>query len=501
MNDPDVPTLGPAEEPVDLTETPAPGSPPGLSDRVSQLFLGALAVLLLGYMFLGRGFAHVGIPPLYVGEVVLALGLFAAAWAIVRLGTRVRPSPIVWLLLAFMVLGLARTLPYLGQYGVDALRDAVLWGYGLFALMIYVLADRRVIAAAMRGYGWVIPIFAIWLPIAWTIAAELETAIDPTRPGEVVPLVFFKSGDMAVHIIGSIAYLVFCTGVVVAARASLWRTLIAVPLIWTALVGATTNRGSFVAAAIASVVALIIGRRWRTWMPVLAATAVAGLIFILPGTIPGVGQSPSVAPPTPVASVGASARASPTPAATPSPEPEPEASPGRQVGIGQLIENIRSIFVPSTDPGLSGTRAFRIAWWFEIVDYTAFGPYFWDGKGFGVNLATDDGFQPTADESLRAPHNSHMTALARMGVPGFLLWAVLQGVFGVGLLRAVRAHRREGDRLLAAAGAWILVYWVVIMANTSFDPYIEGPQGGIWFWTLFGFGLVVMRLRPQSSAR
>jgi hypothetical protein len=31
------------------------------------------------------------------------------------------------------------------------------------------------------------------------------------------------------------------------------------------------------------------------------------------------------------------------------------------------------------------------------------------------------------------------------------------------------------------------------MINLSFDPYLEGPHGGIWFWALFGLGLGAMR--------
>ena len=76
-----------------------------------RVFLVALAGVLAGYMFLGRGFAHVGMRPIFVGEVVLVLGLLATGYAIVRLRLRPAPSPIVWLLLAFMVLGAARTVP------------------------------------------------------------------------------------------------------------------------------------------------------------------------------------------------------------------------------------------------------------------------------------------------------------------------------------------------------------------------------------------------------
>jgi O-antigen ligase len=117
-----------------------------------------------------------------------------------------------------------------------------------------------------------------------------------------------------------------------------------------------------------------------------------------------------------------------------------------------------------------------------------------------VNLADDDGFQPTLDHSLRAPHNSHMSALARMGVPGFALWVLLQGAFGIGMLRAVRAYRRSDDWAMAGVGAWILVIWAAMMVVTSFDPYLEGPQGGIWFWSIFGLGLVTMLLAPRARA-
>jgi O-antigen ligase len=176
---------------------------------------------------------------------------------------------------------------------------------------------------------------------------------------------------------------------------------------------------------------------------------------------------------------------------------EPTAPEGREVGIRQLFENIASIFSPSSNQGLSGTVAFRLAWWSEIIEYTAFGPYFWDGKGFGINLANADGFQPTADESLRAPHNSHLTVLARMGVPGFALWWALQGTFAISLIGAIRTFRRRHQRMLSSAAAWLLVYWTAMMVDTSFDPYLEGPQGGIWFWSVFGVGLVLI----QSARR
>jgi hypothetical protein len=180
--------------------------------------------------------------------------------------------------------------------------------------------------------------------------------------------------------------------------------------------------------------------------------------------------------------------------------PEPPVVPppkGRPATLQQVIDNILSVFGSSSDQGLEGTKQFRLAWWGTIVDYTVFGDYFWSGKGFGVNLADDDGFQSTVDHSLRAPHNSHITVLARMGVPGFLLWLLIQAAFGIGLLRAIRSYRGVGDGKLAAISEWLLVYWVAMMVDTSFDPYLEGPQGGIWFWTVIGLGLAVMSLSSR----
>jgi O-antigen ligase len=176
---------------------------------------------------------------------------------------------------------------------------------------------------------------------------------------------------------------------------------------------------------------------------------------------------------------------------------EPVSLKGRPATFQQLIDNLLSVFGSSSDRNLEGTKQFRLAWWGKIVDYTVFGKYFWTGKGFGVNLADSDGFQTNADHSLRSPHNSEMTVLARMGVPGLVFWVLVQGSFGIGLLRATLAHRRAGAVQVAAVGGWLLAYWVAMMVDTSFDPYLEGPQGGIWFWVIFGLGLVVMGQVPR----
>lgn len=458
---------------------------------VIQLFALALAAVLAGYMFMGRGFAHIGVGPVYVGEFVLALGIVTACIVVVRRGLRVTWNLTIALLLVFMVLGAARTIPYLGTYGLNALRDGVLWGYAAFALVIYIVADRAWMAAAVRLYGWIVPAFALWLPISWIIFQASQAGADPLNPGSNHPLVFFKAGDMAIHSAGAIAFIVLGPSVFATFRRFASRLIVLLPLTWGVFLTGAASRGALLGAATGLGATALATRRPRNWIPVASAALVVLIWLNAPVTIVWPFPAPSTS----------SIPAESAPPPPPSLAPIPTSEPGREVSASQWFTNFLSIFTSSSRSDLDGTRAYRLAWWSTILDYTVYGPYFWNGKGFGVNLADDDGFQGTLDHSLRAPHNSHMSVLARMGVPGLGLWLLLQGAFVTGLLRAIRAHRRAEDQAMAGVGAWVLIVWAAMMVVTSFDPYLEGPQGGIWFWSIFGIGLVVMRVAPRPTTR
>jgi hypothetical protein len=476
---------------------PARGSPlSALRDAlptdllIVQLFAVALAAVLAGYMFMGRGFAHIGVGPVYVGDLVLALGIVTAGIVVVRRGVRGTRSWTIAILVLFMFLGAVRTIPYLGTYGLDALRDGVLWGYAAFALLIYLVVDRAWIEAAIRLYGWIVPAFAIWLPISWAIFQASQVGVDILNPGSNHPLVFFKAGDMAAHAVGAIAFIVLAASSIGIIRRFLSRLVVSIPLTWAVFLTGAASRGALLGAVTGVGATALATRRPANWIPVASAALV---VLIWVNVSPLIG-GPSPPPPS---------SSSPTQSATPTPSaaPIPTSEPGREISASQWFTNLVSIFGSSSRGDLDGTKAYRLAWWTAIVDYTVYGPYFWTGKGFGVNLADADGFQGTLDHSLRAPHNSHMSVLARMGVPGFILWLLLQGAFFIGVLRAIRAHRRADDNTMAGLGAWVLIVWAAMMVVTSFDPYLEGPQGGIWFWSIFGLGLVVMRLAPRLTSR
>ena len=161
--------------------------------RVADIFLGCLAGLLIGYAFLGRGFAYIGGGPIYLSELLIPVALFA--W--VRGRQPGRFGPVSFLLVVFMTWGAIQTIPYLGRYGIDALRDSVTWAYGVYALAVAAVIRSEHIRTATRVYAKLILPFLIWVPIAILILPFVGL---PNSPGSDVPIVFVKGGDLGVHL-------------------------------------------------------------------------------------------------------------------------------------------------------------------------------------------------------------------------------------------------------------------------------------------------------------
>ena len=157
-----------------------------------------------------------------------------------------------------------------------------------------------------------------------------------------------------------------------------------------------------------------------------------------------------------------------------------------------------SPFTSSKAGDLDATKEWRLEWWSDIFDYTLCGKYFWTGKGFGINLADDDGYQVEEDNTLRNPHNGHLGMLARAGVPGLLLWVLVQGSWAVGVFAAYRRSVRLGQERWTQLFFVLLAYWIAFMINTSFDVYLEGPMGGVWYWSVYGVGLGALAVHREA---
>jgi hypothetical protein len=155
---------------------------------------------------------------------------------------------------------------------------------------------------------------------------------------------------------------------------------------------------------------------------------------------------------------------------------------GRKIGIAQLQENVTSIISQdSRNVGktLNDNIIWRLSWWAQIIDYTFTGPYFWQGKGLGINLATSDEIR-VDDDSLRSPHNYNFTLLARYGVPFLLLWLIY-------------LYYLWGTVFKVNENLDILVYGLILLAffiNASFDVSLEGPVMAMPFWIFTGILLL-----------
>ncbi len=141
-------------------------------------FLRLLCFLLLGYALLGKGFAYLGVPPLYVGEATMMYGvvalLFSENWS------RVLRTAWLWPLLALMAWGTLRTLPYLDKYGVDALRDAAVWMWGIFAIVLASLLAAE--PARLLFLQDKFRVFAKWLLIVAPISFCITVFADDHLP-------------------------------------------------------------------------------------------------------------------------------------------------------------------------------------------------------------------------------------------------------------------------------------------------------------------------------
>jgi hypothetical protein len=427
---------------------------------IGPIFLVILGLSLAGYAFLGRGFAYLGFPPVFVGELVLFLGLLT--WALTG-SARIFESRLSWLLLLLMAIGALGTVRWISTYGMDALRDGALWGYGLFALLagtFLLRGDNRILRVVQIYSKW-LPWFLVWVPIAVIVYTLWPEAV-PRWERSNVPLLNPKGGDIAVHLSGAMAFLslglyrLYGTkkkGRAVLVEWWLWSLLIV------GSVTILTGRAALL-TIVSTALLLWVVRPSKHWLKPVVIGVLAIIIAM---------------------ALEAEFRAEERP---------------RSVSPQALVQTFESIFRETGVDHHDGSRRWRLEWWGDIWKYTVRGEHFWAGKGYGVNLADDDGYQvygvSHGQVVLRSPHNSHLTFLARSGVPGFTVWIALQSLFAVALIRAYQRARRHGREDLARLNVWVLAYWWAFMVNAGFDVFLEGPQGGIFFWSLLGLGLALL---------
>lgn len=432
-----------------------------VQSRRFERYLLVLGIALCGYALLGRGFAYFGIPPLYIGDILLLTGLTILLWnrgwgLVFWLSPTLMLGPLIlW--------GLIRTLPYIREYGIDALRDAATWAYSLYAVVVagMLLMQPSLLPRLLGWYRRFAQITLIATP-PLTIIYRLFWETGALRwPWNNNPILHQKEGDILVHLAGILAF---------------WASGVSGPVAWpwilllvaNAAVMGMIDRAGTVALLFVLAASLVLRPRNRpAWTTVAAGVIAVFLLWVSGFTL------------------------------------ELPMAKGRELSFDQVRNNFLSTVSNSGNQGLDSNKEWRLNWWDEVVGYTFHGPYFWTGKGFGINLADDDGFQVWRDQSLRSPHSIHMTFLARMGVPGLVLWLALQASWIGSIVFSYLRARRARDQRWAGLFLFFGGFYVASLINASFDVYLEGPMGGIWFWAMFGLAAAsawVYRTSPEVLA-
>ena len=425
-------------------------------------WLQALLLVLLGYAVFDKGFAY-----LFLGEALLVTGIL-----IFLRSTRFSvlfSDPVVLLWLIFAGWGAYRTLPFLSQYGVQAVRDAVLWGYGFLVVALAAFLDRAHLSRASIAYKkfliWFLPLYPVLL-----LFSEAYRDLQPTIPwSDGVPVLFIKAGDIGVHLAGAALFLlIFASPRRAYDAGSLSVSALLRFMGWSLafVFVAISNRSGLLAIILPLLLLTIL--RMRGLFTRVALLCVMSVILVA-----GVLGSDLIS----------------------------VQSKGRSFTLDQVSENLGSIVGSGSAANTEGTKQWRLVWWGNIVRDTVFGLNFWSGRGFGVNLFVEYGPTRVASEdvSVRSPHNGSITVLARMGVVGLGLWIALNGLFGVRLFLSYRRSMRRGLKFWSNLQLWVLCYWSAAFINMSFDVYLEGPQGGFWFWSLMGVGVAAMRLSAREE--
>ncbi len=438
----------------------------------SDAYLILLGGVLFGYAMFGKGFAYVGIPPLFIGEMAILLGIVVflrSGCLFASMATL--PAVVLSVTMAWVLL---RTVPYFRHYGFDAARDSVIVMYGIFAFIVIamLLQDPGRIRTIMQRYSAFTGIFIFSMLVLFPLQRFLIEYI-PDLPGQVgVPLVKLGAHEVATHLCGATVF-----AMAGFRKTTLgWTLALAVLLVILLAVSRSATLAMIVPICFAAVM-LGHGRK----LIIIAISA--GLLFSFAYAIEKFYTE------TQDQTFLATAR-------------EPLDSLSRRVTPSQIADNFASLFGQG-NKGHGSTTEWRLGWWEITLEDTVFGDYFWTGRGFGANLIEAHGLSseylnPNVPPT-RSPHNASITMLARAGVPGLALWTLLSIVWFLLILKTMLDARRHGRTDWANLFLVVFCYVLAIHIVAMFNVTLENPMMGIWYWCLFGFGLgTVMIYQAQQ---
>lgn len=424
----------------------------------------ALLFVLAGYIMLDRPFAWIHIPgtPLFVGEMVIALGIWVILSTRSGVGSLIRSGASLRALRNFMLWGLALLAIGILPYGLDAVRDSAIWYYGIIAVFVamVLVSDPNRVGEWLVRFARLLPVYLLWFPVALVLHH-----VGPSKtyvPDSEIPVLFHRSGNMAVLAAIGIAFLWMADGdskLFTTRQRGALTTLATVIVVFTGL----QNRGGMVASVVlfAALLFLLSKRRVEMVMMMFAVLVLAGAVGIIFNVRIALFDD-------------------------------------RDISIEQFANNITSIFNP--DEGgqrQTQTTEWRINIWVQVLNDVSndspimgFGPGPDLGKRYGIT--TDD------QTPLRSPHNSHVGILARTGWLGAILWVILWITWMAEMQTLRRRLRYRNRPRESGVVSWVMLVPIPILVNCIFDPTLEGAQVAMILWAFYGVGAALVILAQQN---
>ena len=140
---------------------------------------------------------------------------------------------------------------------------------------------------------------------------------------------------------------------------------------------------------------------------------------------------------------------------------------------------------------------FRRTFWKTMVNQTTrTAPVF--GKGFGYDFLPE--FERIYGrgtwDRLRSPHNYFISVYGRLGLVGFGVFASIALLLLRGAIKAATLVR------VGLLDTETLGYWCaacVLLVSATFGVVLEGPMGGVLFWSFLGFGASGLKLHDMAK--
>ena len=396
---------------------------------------------------------QIGPIPLFLTEILI-LSLFGIiiatrsrlliAWLLTG-GTTGWPGFSLWVLLIASVIYCVAAL---GSWGILAVRDLAIFGYGIIYPLTYIALDTpEKAAAAMRAFAYSGLVLAILL--IGDTALGLHMMFDEEVRGVegIGSFASFGGGDVGGIIAFSAAALLAYAGVSPARR--LFHLACAALCLYAVMIGQTR---SAIIGLVLAMFYIFLGVKPLVRMLLLVQVAIIAAIVV---------AIPVLFPETSIARV-----------------------------IGGFWATLHSASAGAQD----ANAYFRLLRWGAVLDLWKSEPLFGVGFGRPVIPAALVDLSEVGQFNVGLPHNSYLTVLVRLGLFGFIL--VIIPWLGSVVFAFARVHRHRYGADAFAAGAAMLV----MSGFAFFVLFLERPMHAASLWML---AAIVTRLleneREQPS--